>query len=159
MIQQQLTIRKPEPFEAERLTDIALASKQYWGYSDEFMRQCYNELKVTREKLQAPEFQFEVAVMNNTLAGFYCLEKLSALDFEVEALFVAPEFIGQGVGRFLWQALINIATGAGAETLKIASDPAAESFYLKMGAKRIGEIPSESIAGRELPLLCVELAP
>lgn len=159
MRQQQLTIRKPEPFEAERLTDIALASKQYWGYSDEFMQQCYNELKVTSEKLQAPEFQFEVAVMNNTLAGFYCLEKLSEQDFEVEALFVAPEFIGLGVGRFLWQALINIATGAGAETLKIASDPAAESFYLKMGAKRIGEIPSEIIAGRELPLLCVELAP
>lgn len=156
MTHAKLLIRKPEPDEAKRLTDIALASKQYWGYSDEFMQQCYNELQVTVAKLQAPEFQFEVAAMGDKLAGFYCLEKIDEALFEVEALFVAPEFIGQGVGRLLWHALLNVATDTGAKKLKIASDPSAEPFYLKMGAKRVGQIPSESIAGRHLPLLSVE---
>ncbi len=45
---------------------------------------------------------------------------------------------------------------SGGATLRIASDPNAEGFYLKMGARRVGETPSQP-EGRALPLLLLEV--
>ena len=44
----------------------------------------------------------------------------------------------------------------GGTTLRIASDPFAEGFYEKMGARRVGDVPSTP-EGRRLPLLVFEL--
>ena len=45
------------------------------------------------------------------------------------------------------------AEGPDIEMHLLGSDPHAEAFYLAAGAVRIGSRPSDSIAGRELPLL------
>ncbi len=41
--------------------------------------------------------------------------------------------------------------------LSIQSDPHAEGFYLRLGARRTGEAPSQSIPGRLLPMLEFDL--
>ncbi|MCG6496213.1 hypothetical protein MCM47_18115 [Kitasatospora sp. A2-31] len=46
----------------------------------------------------------------------------------------------------------------GSRRLTIDADPNAEPFYLAMGATRIGTTASESVPGRELPLLGLEIA-
>jgi hypothetical protein len=53
---------------------------------------------------------------------------------------------------------IETATFLDAAALEISSDPNAEGFYKRMGAKRIGEITSE-IEGqpRTLPHLSIDL--
>jgi hypothetical protein len=43
------------------------------------------------------------------------------------------------------------------ERLLIQSDPFAEGFYLRLGADRIGEVPSQALPGRVLPLLVYPL--
>ncbi|BDX05542.1 GNAT family N-acetyltransferase [Planctobacterium marinum] len=146
-------LRKPRKDEAARLTELALASKQYWGYSDDFIADCRAELRVTPDKLLAAQYRFKLLESAGDIAGFYCLEQHTDRHFEVEALFVAPEYVGCGVGRLLWRDLVAIAQQSGAKMLSIASDPNAENFYLKMGAKRVSLIPSKSIVGRTLPLL------
>lgn len=48
---------------------------------------------------------------------------------------------------------MEVARALGLSSLLIDADPNAEGFYLRMGAERVGEVPSGSISGRMLPLL------
>jgi len=93
-----------------------------------------------------------VAERNGEIAGFYALEKISANAFELEALFVEPEYIGSGVGRRLIQHALSIVAARSGTVLSIQGDPNAERFYLAAGAKLVGSRESESVPGRFLPL-------
>jgi predicted N-acetyltransferase YhbS len=64
--------------------------------------------------------------------------------------------MGRRHGAALFRHAVGVARDAGAGTLRIASDPHAEGFYRRMGAVRIGEVPSRP-EGRTLPLLIVRL--
>ena len=66
--------------------------------------------------------------------------------------------MGTGVGRALFEDAVRRAAALGAEVVGIESDPNAEGFYRRMGARRVGEI-SYPIDGqrRMLPLLVVEV--
>jgi GNAT superfamily N-acetyltransferase len=64
--------------------------------------------------------------------------------------------MGRGLGRRLFQAAVLHARSLGARELEITSDPNAEAFYLRHGARRVGEVASQP-AGRLLPLLVLAL--
>jgi hypothetical protein len=66
--------------------------------------------------------------------------------------------MGQGIGRSLFLHAVDRAKHLGFKKLEIESDPNAEGFYLRMGARRVGLNASE-VAGhrRELPVLVYEL--
>ena len=142
------TIRKALQTESLLLSEIALASKAYWGYSEEFMLACRDELNVTTDKLSSETFTYYVCESTAEVIGYYALEKLNPKEAELEALFVKPRYIGTGVGRSLMDHALNYAKSCGFNTLKILSDPNAEKFYLASGAVREGEVESESIEGR-----------
>ncbi len=65
--------------------------------------------------------------------------------------------MGKGLGRILFDTIAKHARSLGFTSLNIHSDPYAEAFYLHMGAKKVGDLPSGSIPGRTLPLLEVAL--
>ncbi|MEU6235665.1 GNAT family N-acetyltransferase [Kitasatospora sp. NPDC047058] len=148
-------IRPARPDEAELLSALALRSKGYWGYDEAFLEAC-------REELTLDPAAFErqwtaVAEEGGRVLGFVTLTGAppqGALDM----LFVEPDAIGRGVGRRLVEHLRAQAAALGFRRLTIDSDPFAESFYLAMGATRIGSTPSGSVPGRELPLLALEIA-
>ena len=66
--------------------------------------------------------------------------------------------MGRGLGRELFHHAVETAGGVGARRLEIDSDPHAEEFYLRMGARRIGQVPAD-VEGvrRVLPRLEVRL--
>jgi hypothetical protein len=68
-------------------------------------------------------------------------------------LFVEPGRIGAGVGRTLWEDCLATAARIGLSRIRVESDPFAEGFYLMMGATRVGDVRSQSIPERRLPLL------
>jgi len=72
---------------------------------------------------------------------------------ELLMLFVDPPAIGRGVGRALLDDALRYAARLGWSALRVESDPGAEAFYVAQGARRVGTVPSGSVAGRELPLL------
>jgi GNAT superfamily N-acetyltransferase len=76
----------------------------------------------------------------------------------LEDLFVEPEHIGTGVGRVLWSHAMVTAGTLGFERITLEADPGAEPFYLAMGARRCGSVPSGSIPGRVLPVLEIAVA-
>ena len=52
----EITIRLARLDEAEQLTQLALRSKASWGYSEEFMAACRDELTLTAARLAAGMF-------------------------------------------------------------------------------------------------------
>ncbi|MEO1243540.1 MAG: GNAT family N-acetyltransferase [Pseudomonadota bacterium] len=132
-----------------------MRSKAVHGYDAAFMEACREELTLTPEKIAAGPFI--VAEFDSAPAG---VAQVMVHDDEwhLQLLFVDPGHMGSGLGRRMLVWAVQEARRMGATELLIEADPDAEPFYLKMGAERRGEAPSESIPGRMLPLLVMELS-
>ncbi len=153
-----LRIRAARPVEAELVSDIALRSKAYWGYSAEFMAACRAELTYSAQDIADPASSFAIAETDAGPAGFYALRELEDHSYELDALFVEPAQIGIGIGCALLQAAKERVAGKGGGTIVIQGDPHAERFYRAAGGVAIGERESGSIAGRQLPLFRITVA-
>ena len=152
-----LSFRSALATDAVKLSRLAQRSKAYWGYPQEFMLACEEELAVPAQAIERGEIHYEVALERQQLVGFSALEGLSDGEIELGALFVDPPYIGQGVGRQLMTRAKSRAAQLGARVLTIQGDPHALAFYRAAGAKLCGERESGSIPGRMLPLLRIEL--
>ena len=121
------------------------------------MEACRDELTYTGEQIANPRSIFRVCDVTGRLAGFYALEPLDDGCVELEAMFVAPEYIGRGFGRRLMRDAIIVARDTGADRLVIQADPNAEAFYVAAGGVDRGRRESASVAGRFLRLLEIDL--
>ena len=146
-----ILIRAAAPEEAQSLSELALRSKGHWGYDEEFLDACREELSVNAHYVAShPVYVLEEG---SSVIGFYSLEETDE-GIELELLFVEPEAVGKGYGRRLWQHAVETARRLGHPLMVIESDPFAEPFYLSMGAVRVGETTSGArVEGRMLPLL------
>lgn len=151
------TIRNARPQEAEWLSELAVRSKGYWGYSPEFLEACRPELAVDANRIGSDAYSCKVAADKTGILGFYAVEKVSKGVYELEALFVDPEHIGMGIGQSLIQHAIELLSDYGASRLIIQGDPNACPFYIAAGAKQIGYRESESIPERQLPLFEIQI--
>jgi GNAT superfamily N-acetyltransferase len=150
-----MEVRRAHPDEAPALSDLAYRSKALWGYSPEFMEACRAELTLTPEDIRAhPVF---VAELSGDVLGFHALKQLASDRIDLWHLFVDPARVRLGVGRRLLTHARQHARELGYRTLVIQSDPQAEGFYAGCGAVRVGDLPSESIPGRVLPLMEIAL--
>lgn len=141
--------------ELDELSALCYQSKACWGYDDSFMESCREELT------------FRANDLSGGSVVFYWLEKgkpcgVAQLIFgeqvvSLEKLFVAPLFIGSGVGRTLFEHAILLSRGRGMSEMRIEADPFAEGFYGAMGARRQGEVASKTMVNRWLPLLIYRL--
>lgn len=155
-----LQIQRAQPSECALLSEIAMRSKAYWGYSAEFMEACRDELSYSPEELIEHDFFVAIdsaATKEPSIVGFYGLVQLSESVIELEALFIEPDQIGHGYGRRLYEHALLSAKQTGAKELVIQGDPNAKAFYLKVGGVLINEKESGSIPGRFLPLFSVDL--
>ncbi|HEV8583702.1 MAG TPA: GNAT family N-acetyltransferase [Methylomirabilota bacterium] len=146
-------IRRALPAEAPALTRIAHAAKRHWRYPEDWIALWRDALTVTPWFVErAPVYCAEAG---GALAGFYALIG-RAPTTDLEHCWVRPAYIGRGIGARLVAHAAKTARAAGATTLRIASDPFAEGFYRRMGARPAGTVPSTP-RGRTLPLLLLKL--
>lgn len=150
-------IREAARHESDLLSDLAFRSKAHWGYSDEFMAACRDELTVDAARAENDDYRCFVATEGGFILGFYLLVPCAGRGAELEALFVEPAHIGKGVGRALIAHALRQARMLGADKLLIQGDPNATGFYLAAGARHMGERESVSIPGRFLPLFEIAL--
>jgi len=150
-----ITIRKARADDTGELTDLIMRSKSSNGYDEAFMAACYDELAVTPERLVEGEYWLAEA---DALCGCACLlVDGNGTSGEVHAFFIDPDFQGKGIGRLLWQKLLERANAQGLSKLHLDSDPFAVPFYQAMGFIVTGQTPSGSIPGRFLPYMTLSL--
>lgn len=147
-----IEIRRADRSEASALTEIAHAAKRYWGYSEELIRLWSDGLTLTPQYVEQNEVY--IALQGKRIVGVYALIG-DGPERELEHFWIHPDFMAKGIGKRLFCHALEKATASGARNVKIVSDPNAEGFYLKMGARRAGEVPSMP-EGRTLPLLVTD---
>jgi hypothetical protein len=98
--ERRIVVRPARAEEAALLTDLSLRSKAVWGYDAAFLARCRAAMTVKVEAiLTRPHY---VAEVEGAVVGFYGFEP-EADGIGLDYLFVAPEAIGGGVGRALWE--------------------------------------------------------
>jgi len=140
--------------DAKILTEIALKSKAFWGYSDENLKNWTHDLTVSEQMIQeliVYKFVFETKII-----GFYILNNPKEKNIELEFLFVLPNFIGKGFGNQLIHHAFKKAISLANETITLQADPNAVSFYQSKGFVIIDQKES-SIPNRFLPVMCKTL--
>lgn len=146
-----MNIRRAKPEDAPVLTEIGFAAKRHWGYSERWIA-CWRDL-LTITPVFVTHHETYAAVVGGRIEGLYALG-LNGQRLEMAHLWVPPERIGQGVGRTLFLHALARGRALGYDELEIESDPNAEGFYRRMGARRvrvsIGQVDGER---RELPVL------
>jgi len=140
--------------ELPSLSELCLRSKAVWGYDDAFMTACRAELTLHPEELRSTSLQ--LAVRDSTVVGLTQV-KVTDTDADLLKLFVEPALLRSGVGRLLFEWATARARGLGAVRMMIEADPGAIPFYERMGARHAGFAPSQSILGRMLPCMQMDL--
>lgn len=163
-----LRIRRARPDEAHvlapLLTDLSRRSKAHWGYDQALLARWLDDLSVSPEAIDRDAVLVaEVGGAPARIVGFARVTEGAAAvvtgppPAQLKDLWVEPDAIGSGVGRALFGAACEVARTLPADRLLIVADPNAEGFYLRMGARRIGEEASEVVDGRRLPILLLDL--
>jgi len=152
----QFTIRSARHGEADALSALCKRSKAHWGYDAEFMRLSDASLTIAPDLIERGRVLVAIDAAGR-LAGMASLAPLGNNAWDLLHMFVEPEAIGTGAGQALFLAITRMAQGLGGALLSIQADPHAEAFYLRMGARRAGEAPSDSVLGRMLPMLEFDL--
>lgn len=133
-----VNVRSALPGEHEALSALAFASKAHWGYASEQLRAWRSDLTFTPDTISArPTFVAEGEA--GALVGVVQLNP-SVEPWELDALWVHPGAVGLGVGRALLGQALLVARQAGRSEVAIDADPNAEGFYLRCGARRVGEL-------------------
>ncbi|WP_343563029.1 GNAT family N-acetyltransferase [Kiloniella sp. b19] len=151
----KICIRDARADDLREASALCLRSKAHWGYDQVFIDACVEALTLSPEVLE--EAVVRVAVDGNGQIIGVCQVLGDADECWLDKLFIAPEAMGSGLGRKLFDECVRIARTLQARELVIASDPYAQPFYEKMGAVEEGKIASEAIAGRFLPRLVYRL--
>ena len=150
-------VRPARAEEAGRLSEVCLRAKAHWGYDAAFMAASADALTITQAMIARGRVLVAESAQHEIL-GVATAEPLQAKGaFDLGHLFVEPDAMGTGVGRKLFEATVALIAAEGARRLVILADPFAEEFYRRVGARRVGDAPSDSIPGRRLPVLEYEI--
>jgi GNAT superfamily N-acetyltransferase len=148
-------ITRAVPDQAEILTQIALAAKRHWGYPDAWIQLWSPSLTITPDFIE--KYETYVAWMDEQPVGFYAVSR-DKEKASVEHLWISPKYIGKGIGAALFKHMLAKCKEQGARVLTIESDPNAQGFYERMGAKKVGEVVGELDGKpRVLPILEIKL--
>ena len=145
-----LHILKPDAEDFEKLTDICVKSKKHWGYPDYLIDLWKDELTITPRYIRNHNI-LKIQNEHGKILGFGAIENLNGNGvFEINHLWVLPEYIGKSIGRLLLEKLEQKVGPK--KTIKVVSDPNAMSFYQNYGYQKVGEVKSKP-DGSKLPLM------
>ena len=133
-----VAIRPATAEEAPALSELCRRSKAHWGYDDDFMAACVEELTVRPERYGDNEVW---VAEDGAPVGLYELACDPDGVGDVLLFFVAPEAMGRGVGAALWSHMEQRAADRGLTRITVEADPYAAPFYERMGCRLTGRAP------------------
>ena len=132
-----IRVRAARPEEAERLSEIACLAKAHWGYSAEQINDWREAFLTVTADYIAAHSVWVAADASDRAVAFAALERAAAGD-ALEHLWVLPAYMNLGIGRRLFQQVASESPA-----FAFTSDPQADGFYHRMGARKIGHAQSE----------------
>ncbi|MFH6997610.1 GNAT family N-acetyltransferase [Flavobacterium sp. FlaQc-57] len=145
-----MIVEKASTKDHEILTEITKKSKAYWGYSEEQILKWSNNLTITQDYLKDNDV-FKL-INDNKIVGYYSYIIEEEKNVILDNLFVLPDYIGKGLGKYLMTDFLNRMKENQIRKITLDSEPNAESFYSKMGFVKIGEFET-SIKNRFMPIM------
>ncbi|RXM46169.1 GNAT family N-acetyltransferase [Flavobacterium sp. YO64] len=149
-----MIIEKANITDDEILTSITKKSKAFWGYSAEQIEKWNKNLTISKDYIK--EHNVYKLTVNNLIIGYYSYFFKDEKEIELDNLFILPEYIGKGLGKYLVLDFLNRIKDQKAERIILDSEPNAEDFYAKMGFVKIGEFET-SIKNRFMPIMEMKL--
>lgn len=149
-----MTIEQANITDNEILTSITKKSKAYWGYSAEQIQKWDKNLTISQDYIR--DYNVFKLVDNELILGYYSYVFKDEKVIELDNLFILPEYIGKGFGKYLVLDFLNQIKEEKIERIILDSEPNAENFYVKMGFIKIGEFET-SIKGRFMPIMEMKL--
>ena len=145
-----ITIRRATQRDRESIWNVHIRAIQEIcksHYSPKEIADWSEVLKPIRYNEPIKRGSFFVAVDDNVIVGFGNLNQDSG---EIEAVYVAPAYVGRGVGRQILQALESVAREVGLTVLRLSSSLNAVQFYENAGYRRQKQkrylLPCEMVA-------------
>ena len=145
-----VTIRRATQRDRESIWNVHIRAIQEVcksHYSQKEIEDWSEVIKPTRYNEPIKRGAFFVAVDDNVIVGFGNLNQDSG---EIEAVYVAPEYVRRGVGREILQALESVARDVGLKLLRLSSSLNAVQFYENAGYRRQQQrrylLPCEMVA-------------
>jgi GNAT superfamily N-acetyltransferase len=146
-------IRLALPGEAALLSGLCMRSKAHWGYDAQFLERASRSLQIDPAAIEAGRVFVATEAGGGVLGVADCCALPEPGTFDLLHLFIEPSWLRRGVGRALFEAACAWCVAQGGRRLLIQSDPNAALFYQRLGARPIGETPSDAVPERMLPLL------
>jgi GNAT superfamily N-acetyltransferase len=155
LTESSLRVRPPDPHEGERLREIAIASKSYWGYDLDQVREWAAAGDFSPEGLRRKESY--VAEVAGRAVGWVAVIPRGDVCW-LDDLWVDPGWIGAGIGSRLFGQAAERGRQLGASRMEWEAEPNALGFYEKMGGRYLRD-SKPSPWGRLLPVMGVDLRP
>lgn len=141
-------IRRAILEETEAITGVLRRSKAHWNYDAATMELFMPLMVITIEEITTNHV-YVMEGENQQIIGFY-RASIGENGARLDDLFIDPPFIGYGYGKQMFLHAAELFNKLGYSEFTLEADPNAESFYINMGAIRIGSRES-MIPGRFLP--------
>lgn len=141
-----VAIRDARPDDAPRIRDIHLAAIEELGpqaYDPEQVTAWAHDRDPTNYPINTTETVFVVATTDEDVVGFGWLTTTpgeyldAAVDGEITAIYVHPDFAREGVGSRIYAALETAAIDRGLDSLGAWATLNAIPFYRKQGFTRV----------------------
>lgn len=151
-----IVISSAKPDHADDLTAITIAAKRHWSYPERWIQSWIPVLTISPEYIAAHETW--IAARADRIIAYYSFAEGGGALW-LDNLWVLPALIGQGIGKRLFHHALRRAAERGASVLKVESDPNAQGFYEKMGARKVGDRHHGEMDGqpRILPVMEISL--
>lgn len=147
-------VEKANVGDAKTLDALTMRSKSFWGYSEKQLEEWKDDLEITPDYIR--ENEVYLVRVHPQIIGYYSFQIMDK-KAKLDNVFLAPDYIGKGLGRILMNDLLKRMVERGITTISLEADPYVENFYLKFGFKTVGKLRS-SVPGRYLPVMEVKLA-
>jgi GNAT superfamily N-acetyltransferase len=148
-------ISRAQSQHSQALTEIAISAKRHWNYPEAWIQHWLPQLTISAEYISANEVW--MMINENKPIAFYSLSQ-NEEGYELGHLWVLPEYIGKGIGKQLLGHAFERCKLLNISSLKIYADPNAQTFYEKIGAKKIDEHHSDLFGeDRVLPVMEINL--
>lgn len=157
-MQREIRIRRAREADRAAIRQIQQEAARTGGaglYSPEEIEAWVGWIGEGHYTLDAPGHLFLVAECEGTVVGFGRAELPRG---EIEALYVAPDAGGLGIGRELLRSMEEGAREAGADRLALNASLPARLFYERAGYREVEERRWESPAGGSILIVRMEKA-